>query len=62
MEAGIDFNINLATQSGFRAIHEMENYHNDFENLFEGIAEETEGDLIPIKDEWFAMTLAKVIK
>lgn len=58
-EAGYDLSLDMATESGFRNIHNLDNLTYEMINVFEGIGGEQKCDLFPIKDHWFAMTIGR---
>jgi ubiquinone/menaquinone biosynthesis C-methylase UbiE len=60
--AGSTLTLNSATESGFEKIHESEKFTYDMNTIFEGIGEPQEGDMIPIENEWFALTYGKTLK
>ncbi|MCB2291521.1 class I SAM-dependent methyltransferase [Clostridium sp. CS001] len=62
-EQGYDFKTDSFTESYTRKLHEIDdNYKTYVTNIFEGIGEKNENDLIPIEGEWFALALNEVIK
>lgn len=61
-EAGYDLTIDSATESYFSKLHNTVGSNYVVENIYEGIAEEVEGDLVPIKGEWFSMAVGQTIK
>jgi ubiquinone/menaquinone biosynthesis C-methylase UbiE/uncharacterized protein YbaR (Trm112 family) len=55
---GYDFNINSCTESSFYGAHKIdERYKVEISNIFEGIAEKNEFDIVPVEGEWFAYTI-----
>lgn len=56
---GFDFDVNSATESHFYKVHKIdESYKVEVKNIFEGIAEKNDNDLIPIEGEWFAIAIS----
>lgn len=57
---GYDFKVDSFTESHFHQLHKVdENYKVEVNNIFEGIGEKNENDLIPIEDEWFAIAISE---
>ncbi|MBS4535346.1 class I SAM-dependent methyltransferase [Clostridium sp. D2Q-14] len=59
-EHGYDFKVDSVTESHFHQLHKIdESYKVKINNIFEGIGEENENDLIPIEGEWFAIAISE---
>ncbi len=62
-ENNIDYDVKTATESSFYQLHKInDNFKVEVDNIFEGIAEKNDNDLIPIEDEWFAIAIIKTKK
>jgi ubiquinone/menaquinone biosynthesis C-methylase UbiE len=62
LEAGDDFTLDSSTETGFRNIHKIEGIKFETNNIFHGDGMESNGDLIPIEGEWFALTIGRTYK
>lgn len=57
---GYDFKVDSVTESHFHQLHNIdESYRVEVTNVFEGIGEKNENDLIPIEGQWFALAISK---
>lgn len=60
-EAGYDMTIDGCKESKFLDLHKVgSDYKTDSKVIFEGIAEKSPGDLVPIEGEWFGITAVRV--
>jgi ubiquinone/menaquinone biosynthesis C-methylase UbiE len=63
MDNGYDFKVDSFTESNFYKLHAAAGKHKvDVDNVFEGIAEKNENDMIPIEGEWFAAAISRTTK
>jgi ubiquinone/menaquinone biosynthesis C-methylase UbiE/uncharacterized protein YbaR (Trm112 family) len=63
IENGYDFKVDSFTESNFYKMHKtVNNYNVEVNNVFEGIAEKNEDDLIPVEGEWFAIAMSKTTR
>ncbi len=60
-EAGYDMTLDSCKASNFLDLHRVGcEYSLDSKVIFEGIAEKSHGDMIPIEGEWFGITAVRV--
>lgn len=63
IENGYDFKVDSCTESNFYKLHKIDDrFKVEVNNVFEGISEKNENDIIPIEGEWFAAVICKVIR
>jgi len=61
-KAGYDIRLDQFTESYFRQSHKLnDDYKVNVKKIFEGTGGNNKNDLIPIKDEWFALAISETI-